>query len=90
MAALKKFWHTVSTGWVVEYPGRSNNGPRDFFDRRSDGPRQSQQLPPYQEQGWDQRKEEEEREDAIAKWSEQIRMRDSQGSRPQSSVGTRN
>lgn len=87
MAALKKFWNTISTGWVVEYPGKSSDGPRDFFDRRSDGPRSNQQLPPYYEKVVDQQqKEEEERENAILRWSEQMRERsggDSRDSRSQ-------
>ena len=33
-AGAKKFWKTISTGWVIEYPGSSRDGPRDFFDRR--------------------------------------------------------
>lgn len=30
---LKKFWHTLTTGWVVEYPS-GNDTPNDFFDKR--------------------------------------------------------
>jgi hypothetical protein len=30
---LQKFWKTLTTGWVVEYPGRTGgDSPPDFFE----------------------------------------------------------
>ncbi len=83
MAGLKKFWQTISTGWVVEYPGKERDGPKDFFDRRSDGPRQSYHLPQEYESHVGPKDEEDEREDGIARWSEQMRARDSRDTRSQ-------
>ncbi len=106
---LKRFWEAISTGWVVEYPGRGG-APRDFFDRRDIDRRpmyvDPNRLPSYQEvcsscrrgengSGWEgepeggrelregdpeyeyleQRREEEEREDAVLRWHEQMRKK---------------
>jgi len=38
LGCLKSFWREISTGWVVEYPGRERDGPNDFFDRRDRRP----------------------------------------------------
>jgi hypothetical protein len=66
---LKRIWEAVSTGWVLEYPD-SDHGPKDFFDRRhnkTDG--QELETPPaYQDSGIGIS-----REDAVFKWSEQIK-----------------
>jgi hypothetical protein len=70
---LKKFWETISTGWVLEYPD-SNEGPKDFFEReriQTESPPQQverESLPSYRNSA-----EEDARADAVFKWSEQMR-----------------
>jgi hypothetical protein len=64
-AHVKRFWKAISTGWVIEYPD-PNNGPSDFFDRKNHRLRQGERPPRYQER-------EESNEDAVFKWSEQMR-----------------
>lgn len=32
---LKKVWDTLTTGWVIEYPGKCEDGPSDFFEAKS-------------------------------------------------------
>lgn len=31
MSSIKKIFHTLRTGWLIEYPGRHIDGPPDFF-----------------------------------------------------------
>ena len=72
---LKKCWKAMSTGWVIEYPN-SRDGPKDFFDRRSENVMEGERKPKY----GDWRKFEGEEgegeglgnEDAIFRWSEQV------------------
>lgn len=65
----KKFWNTISTGWVVEYPPR--DGPGDFFDRRDRVPygvkaqrNETASPPSYTE---------DDASDKIFRWKEQLR-----------------
>jgi hypothetical protein len=30
-SSLKTIFHTLRTGWLIEYPGRHIDGPPDFF-----------------------------------------------------------
>jgi hypothetical protein len=76
---IKKFWNAISTGWVVEYPGRDVDGPKDFFDVKDRG---SQSKTPTENGAigyrrvceWEEvaRREEEAREDAVLKWHAQM------------------
>lgn len=67
--SFKKFWHSISTGWVLEYPDA--DGPKDLFDRRNIGVTQGQLFKECLERD---RKDSDQssREDAVFKWREQI------------------
>jgi len=82
---LKKFWEAISTGWVLEYP-EPNSEPRDFFDRKDRRPQGVGGLPRYEDVGRDGSaygsgcgsersygRQEEGREDAVFRWSEQMK-----------------
>jgi len=69
LGCLKTFWREISTGWVVEYPGRSQDGPNDFFDRRDRRP-QGVAVPLGSESEW-RRDSGSENADAIFKWQKQ-------------------